>query len=728
MHIAYKPGKKHGNADAMSRMLNLMAFSRDVRDWHKGDPTTGRDATRVTMPNGRINVPPHLVDTVLWESHDSLVGAHLGFDKTFNKVQSRYFWPSMRKDVENYVKNCPVCQSRKPPFRLHKQPLRPIEVNGVFERMAMDVVGPLPLTNRGNKYILVIQEYLTKYPWAFPLPDQKAATVAKVLVEEVILQYGAPSILLTDLGSNFTSNLLREIADYWGIKRSFTTPYHPQCDGMVERFNRTLATMISTLLESTKRAWDDLIPYVLYAYRTAVHESTKDTPFYLMFGRDALTPTDAVLQELPSPLYADTEDFKLTMHDRLQKAWTTAVQNIAASQSKAITHYPSKPASFQVGDLVRVHIPYNGFGVAAKFHRPWQGPYRILKITGNNLLVKLIGSRKAPKLVHCDRCKWVAAGDQPNLDPRKATQQNDQGNQTNQSPADVATQEPMRSSELVQELSPDTDTAANGSSQPSLPALREDPGPTNQPLNSDHAPTASDSQTPPPRYPRRQRRPVIRFSPIGLLCFSLCMLPVLVSTDYISHVVGPSIRFLSIQEEYHRGQMVKQLYRTWGRFQNRTSLALYNATRFHYRALKVYFEVVSKIHQDNLKSSSPWHSSTPFELLDISQVFGTVGCRDLPDLNTLQWMSARADTCAKSTLTVLRPQIVHMLTYYSNQTQLGLHSLVEHDHTASPPTWLCVVCVILSVCLACSFTLILWLGKKFAHPPVAGVRCVSSPL
>ena len=104
------------------------------------------------------------------------------------------------------------------------------------------------------------------------------------------LQYETPKVLLTDNGSNFISKLMKSVNDYWGIKQSFTTPYHPQCDGMVERFNRTLATMILTLIEQSKRNWDDLLAYVLYAYRTAVHSSTGETPFYLMFGRDACLP------------------------------------------------------------------------------------------------------------------------------------------------------------------------------------------------------------------------------------------------------------------------------------------------------------------------------------------------------------------------------------------------------------------------------------------------------
>ena len=126
---------------------------------------------------------------------NQLSGAHLGVDKTLQKIESKYFLSGLRKDVSNYVNECEICQSRKPPRKQNRQPLRPIEVTGVFDRIAMDVMGPLPMTHRGNKYILVIQEYLIKYPWAFAMPDQKSDRVAKIWVEKIMLQYGMPKVL-----------------------------------------------------------------------------------------------------------------------------------------------------------------------------------------------------------------------------------------------------------------------------------------------------------------------------------------------------------------------------------------------------------------------------------------------------------------------------------------------------------------------------------------------------
>ena len=211
-------------------------------------------------------------------------------------------------------------------------------------------------------------------------------------------------MLLTDQGTNFTSNVLKEINQYWGVKQSLTTPYHPQCDGMVERFNRTLASMMATQVDKTRRNWDEILPYLLFAYRTTVHSATGETPFYLMYGRDAITPTDLMLGQNLNPDYADEFDFKLHMRARMEQAWTLAQDHIEKHQEK-VREKQIPDDVFQVLDLVRLHSPALKAGVAAKFHRPWDGPYRVLKIQESNMLIKKIGSRKPPIFVHMDRCK-----------------------------------------------------------------------------------------------------------------------------------------------------------------------------------------------------------------------------------------------------------------------------------------------------------------------------------
>jgi transposase InsO family protein len=162
--------------------------------------------------------------------------------------------------------------------------MSPIEVNEPFEMVGVDVIGPLPQTTKGNEYLVVFTDYLTKWPEAFAVPNQESLTIAKLLVEEIICKHGAPKKLLSDRGKNFLSDLMHDIATIMKIKKVNTTAYHPQTDGLTERFNKTLIQMISMYTDKNQHDWDEFLPFVLFAYRTSVQDSVKETPFFLMYG------------------------------------------------------------------------------------------------------------------------------------------------------------------------------------------------------------------------------------------------------------------------------------------------------------------------------------------------------------------------------------------------------------------------------------------------------------
>ena len=173
------------------------------------------------------------------------------------------------------------------------------QIQRPMQRVAMDILGPLPETPRGNKYILVIGEYFTKWKEAFPLKDTEALTIAKVFVNEFVCRFGVPDSLHTDQGRNFEAKVLKEVCQLLGVKKTRTTPYHPQSDGLVERFNRTLLDMLSMAVRDDEHDWDLLLPTLLFAYRTSCHATTGATPFELMLGRDARLPED-VLFSIPA--------------------------------------------------------------------------------------------------------------------------------------------------------------------------------------------------------------------------------------------------------------------------------------------------------------------------------------------------------------------------------------------------------------------------------------------
>ena len=163
-----------------------------------------------------------------------------------------------------------------------------------------DELGPLPKTTNGNNYLLICMDYFTKWPEVYSIANQETDTIAKVLVEEFICRFGAPLHIHSDQGRNFCLKVFNEMCTLLGIKKTQTTPYHPQSDGMVERYNRTLEAQLSMFVETHHRDWNQYISYLLMAYRTAVHESTKCTPAKLMLGHEIRLPIDLVFGK-PEP-------------------------------------------------------------------------------------------------------------------------------------------------------------------------------------------------------------------------------------------------------------------------------------------------------------------------------------------------------------------------------------------------------------------------------------------
>jgi hypothetical protein len=216
-------------------------------------------------------------------------------------------------------------------------------------------MGPLTETVDGNKFIIVFTDYMTKWSEAFPMPDQKAETVAEILVEEIIFRYGAPRKLLSDQGTNFTSETIKAVSKIFNIARIMTTAYHPQCDGMVERFNRTLIGQLQNFVNKRQNDWDKYIAPCTFAYRNTPHSATGYTPFYLMYLGHNNMPEDLEWTPVVSQ-YMDEEDYVTVMKERLQEAWHTTGLRIKFYQEQYKDYYDRKTKlhKIKVGDKVMV--------------------------------------------------------------------------------------------------------------------------------------------------------------------------------------------------------------------------------------------------------------------------------------------------------------------------------------------------------------------------------------
>ena len=224
------------------------------------------------------------------EAHDGRFSGHFAEKRIYQLLRRRYWWPGMRSDVRQYCRSCLVCASRKGAGQTTRPALQPIPVGGPFHRLGVDVL-KLPLTLEGNQYAVVFIDYLTKWVEVFAVPNQTAETIARLLVEGVICRHGAPAELLSDQGANFMSELVAEVCALFAVKKVNTSGYHTQTNGLCERFNNTLIQMLAKTGERFGQDWDKHLSYVLYAYRITVQESTKESPFFLVYGRDPALPT-----------------------------------------------------------------------------------------------------------------------------------------------------------------------------------------------------------------------------------------------------------------------------------------------------------------------------------------------------------------------------------------------------------------------------------------------------
>ena len=352
----------------------------------------------------RVVVPKSRRLKVLQMGHSSSMAGHFGVKKTHAKISRHFIWPGLWSEVKDYVKTCKGCQLAA---RQHKSkaPLQPLPCVGEpFQKVAFDLVGPLPRTSSGYKYLLTAMCLYTKFPVAIPLKRVDNHTVLEALMD-VFSVYGFPEELLTDQGSVFTSHLTQLVCKTFGIVKLQTSPYHPQSDGALERWHACLKGMIKRSGGKLSE-WDRQLKFLLFAYRDTPHCVTGFSPFALLYGREVRGP----LQFLKTSWIEEDVD-GCSVGDWLVsvKAKLGELSEIVSDRelkAKAIMkHHYDKSASvkkFNVGDMVLMRKPVLG----KKMDCAWQGPFEVEKVVSPvTYALKLPGRSCKPKVVHCNLLK-----------------------------------------------------------------------------------------------------------------------------------------------------------------------------------------------------------------------------------------------------------------------------------------------------------------------------------
>ena len=327
----WRRGRPPNKVERTRESDQVLELARQWRRIREKDNVLYRE---VQMPPGRkavhqLLLPKALHTEVLTSLHDN--HGHQGAERTTALVRERCYWPNMRLDIDQWCKECERCvivkavQPSVRTFMGHLMASKPLEV------LAIDFT-TLERASDGREHILVVTDVFSKFTQAYPTSDQKAHTVVKILTEKWFYTYGVPKRIHSDQGRSFEGELLKRLCQLYGIAKTRTTPYHPEGNGQCERFNRTLHDLLRSLPGEKKRKWPQMLPQLLFAYNTTVHQSTGHSPYELMFGQKPQLPVDLLLgraDEEPSPTTPD--DWVKEHQDHLATVYVAARKHLDAA-------------------------------------------------------------------------------------------------------------------------------------------------------------------------------------------------------------------------------------------------------------------------------------------------------------------------------------------------------------------------------------------------------------
>ena len=334
-------------------------------------------AGKTHSPPLQVAIPAEMSESILQRAHESpFEGGHLGVERTFNKIQQRFWWPRMHGEVTKFVLKCMTCLTRR--TRIGRAPLQTMpEANFPFDIIGIDTCGPYPDSVNGNKYIVTIVDHFSGWPEAYPIPNKQADTVASLLMERFLPIHACPTRIISDRGGEFNNYLIQTLTSRMKIKHIRSAPWRPQFNGKTERFHRYLNDCIAKYTRGNHGLWEQHLPGILMAYRTSTHSSTKFTPYFLVYGRDPILPMDTLL--CPKLKYLGDE-YVPTMLQSLHVAFSEAKHNMASTRekNKALFNKTATTRAFKPGDAVYFYDPAIDPSDCPKWAIKWKPYYRVL--------------------------------------------------------------------------------------------------------------------------------------------------------------------------------------------------------------------------------------------------------------------------------------------------------------------------------------------------------------
>ena len=348
--------------------------------------------------------------------HDSQIAGHLGVSKTYKNIYQRFYWPGMQKTIKFWIKSCEVCASQHSPKNRKLGELFPLNVPMTAgHTISMDILGPLSITERNNRYVLVIIDHLTKWIELVAISNCNATTISQSFIDNWICRHGIPMRVITDRANYFIKSILPLITKALDIEQLATTAYHPQSDGQTERVIQFIINILSKIIRGLHNSWDVYLQIVAFVIRTHEQNTTKFSPFELTYGRKPKLPIDTMLESAKSEMPEINETYVTELFDNLQRLRDQAHRNIEKNKVKDIQLYNQKKnmenPTYKVKDKVWVFIPAIKQGQSRKFTHKWYGPFTIEEILSPvNFKLSNPQGKHIHDVVHAQRLK-------PYIDP-----------------------------------------------------------------------------------------------------------------------------------------------------------------------------------------------------------------------------------------------------------------------------------------------------------------------
>lgn len=406
--IKYKQGQENRVADALSRrrtlitMLTskLLGFEMIKGEYMKDDDFAGiyqacQDKSEngfhvqdgYLYKKGRLCIPRHsLRELLIREAHGGGLAGHFGENKTVEALKEHFFWPNLKKDVHKIVERCGTCKKAKLTSQTSQGMFMPLPVpNHPWTDLSMDFILGLPMSRSRKDSIFVVVDRFSKMAHFLPCnKTDDAYHVANLFFKEIVRLHGVPTTIVSDRDTKFLSYFWKTLWSKLGTKLLFSTSYHPQTDGQTEVVNRTLGTLLRSLIQKNLKNWEECIPFIEFAYNRAVHSTTKKTPFEIVYGFNPRTPLD--LSPLPTGQFLEKEgvtkaEFVKKLHEKVRVA--------IEEKNKALERILNKnkrPKQFQPGDLVWIYLSKGRFPHKrkSKLMPRADGPFKVLEKVNDN--------------------------------------------------------------------------------------------------------------------------------------------------------------------------------------------------------------------------------------------------------------------------------------------------------------------------------------------------------